>query len=295
MVTILDGGMGGELIARGIAPRGGLWSAQPLLDDPEAVYGLHLDYIRAGAEIVTTNTYSTVPSYLAKAGKSDQFADLAALAASLARRAADRGGARVAGSMPPLGESYRPDLVPPDDEARPVYRALALALAPDVDFFLCETMSSVREAYNAVLEAARVAEESKGQPVLVSFTLADEPGSGLRSGESLEQACEALAELPVAGVLVNCCPPEAIEAGLAQLGRLVDLPIGGYANRMELVPEGWTLDNEITIRYRDDLSAALFAEWARRCVALGATYIGGCCGIGPEHIHVLAQTLERRD
>lgn len=292
MLKILDGGMGAELVARGVTQRGGLWSAAALLDAPEAVYQLHVDYLRAGADILTTNTYSTVPSYLAKAGISDQFDELAALAASLARRAAERAGAKVAGSLPPLQESYRPDLVLSAEVARPIYRALAMALEPDVDLFLCETMSSVQEARNAAIEAIDVAARGGRQPVYVSFTLADAPGSGLRSGESLDAAVAGLADLPIAGVLVNCSPPESLEQGLATLRAASDGHVGCYANRMVEVPEGWTLDNDLMIQYRDDLSSALLAQWARRCVERGAEIVGGCCGVGPRDIEVIATTLK---
>ncbi|MEM9407442.1 MAG: homocysteine S-methyltransferase family protein, partial [Acidobacteriota bacterium] len=221
----------------------------------------------------------------------DQFDELAALAASLARRAADRAGAAVAGSLPPLNESYRPDLVPSSDVARPIYRALAMALEPDVDLFLCETMSSVQEARNAAIEAVEVSLRGRRQPVYVSFTLGDAAGSGLRSGESIESAIGGLADLPIAGVLLNCSPPESLEAGLEELRSLSDVRVGCYANRMAEVPDGWTLDNDLIIDYREDLSSALLAQWARRCVERGAEIIGGCCGVSPRDIAVVVETL----
>ena len=110
MVTILDGGMGGELIRREVTPRNELWSAQALLDVPETVLAVHKDYIASGASIIITNSYSTIPSYLGKMGMADRFEELTILAAKLARQAADEAdnGVLVAGSMPPLDESYRP-------------------------------------------------------------------------------------------------------------------------------------------------------------------------------------------
>ena len=106
MTVILDGGMGSELIRRGAGDARGLWSARALLEAPESVVGVHRDYMAVGAEIIITNTYSTIPSYLL---------ELTELAGSLARSAVEGapGEARVAGSLPPLSESYRPDLVHP--------------------------------------------------------------------------------------------------------------------------------------------------------------------------------------
>ena len=280
MVTILDGGMGGELIRREQAPRGELWSAQALLDAPEAVLTLHRDYIAAGADIIITNTYATIPSYLEKLGLEARYAELAGLAARLARQAADEADREVlvAGSLPPLGESYRPDLSPPDAEARPVYRTLAEALDPFVDLHICETMSCIRESVNAVTGAREATGPDK--PVWVSWTLMERPGGGLRSGEPVAAAVEALAGLQVDGYLFNCTSPEAITAGLAELGTLTDRPIGAYPNRMS-VPEGWTLDNEVATAPRTDLDIAAFLDYAKRWIEQGADIIGGCCGMIP--------------
>ena len=134
MVIVLDGGMGSELARRGDSAANELWSAQALLDAPEAVSSVHDEYIAAGAEIIITNTYSTIPSYLGKSGLADRYLNLAELAGKLARDCADRAATdnrnvRVAGSLPPLDESYRADLVPADSVARPIYRALAKTLA----------------------------------------------------------------------------------------------------------------------------------------------------------------------
>ncbi|MCS5566916.1 MAG: homocysteine S-methyltransferase family protein [Pseudomonadales bacterium] len=292
MITILDGGMGAELIRRGAAASGGLWSAQALLDAPEAVVETHRDFIRAGARLIITNSYSSIPSYLAKGGIEDRYEELTALAGQLARRAAGemKENVRVAGSLPPLSESYRPDLVPDDQQARSIYEAMAVALEPYVDIFVCETMSSIRESINAC-EAAKKAALSRKIPVYVSWTLSEKPGTGLRSGETLRMAFEELATLGIDGFLCNCTAPEAIEAALKELRGWTDKPIGGYPNRVSEVPEGWTLDNELETRRRVDLTPSVFVEFAKRCVENGATMFGGCCGVGPEYIAALAEAF----
>ena len=246
MITILDGGMGAELIRRGAATSGGLWSAQALLDNPEAVVETHHDFIRAGARLIITNSYSSIPSYLAKEGLEDRYEELTALAGQLARRAADESkeNVRVAGSLPPLSESYRPDLVPDHDVARSIYDAMALVLEPYVDLFICETMSSIGESMNAC-EAAKKAALARSLPVYVSWTLNEKPGAGLRSGETLNAAYEELSAVGVDGFLCNCTAPEAIEAAVKELSDWTDKPIGGYPNRVSEVPPGWTLDNAL--------------------------------------------------
>ena len=290
MLTILDGGMGVELIRRGVAQDTGLWSAQPLIENPAAVRQAHLDYIAAGAHIITTNSYSTVPSYLAKANLESRYVELTRLAGELARRAADESGAdvRVAGGLPPLSESYRADLVPPDDEARPIYANLAAALAPNVDLFLCETMASAREARNAA-SAAVAAGAPRGLPVYVAWSLDDRPGHGLRSGESIAQALAALEDLDIQAYLFNCTSPDAIHAGMETLAKLTDKPFGGYPNRFN-IPAGWTLDNDVPAEPRD-MSCAHFVDEARRAMALGASLYGGCCHVGTEYIAALATAL----
>ena len=95
MVTILDGGMGGELIRREVTPRNELWSAQALLDAPDTVLAVHKDYIAAGAERIITNSYSTIPSYLGKMGLEDRFEELTGLAKSLAAALRKIAGAAI--------------------------------------------------------------------------------------------------------------------------------------------------------------------------------------------------------
>ena len=288
----MDGGMGRELIRRGAATRTGLWSAQALLDAPPVVVEVHRAFIAAGAQMITTNSYSCVPSYLGKMGCSDRFAELAALSGSLARQAAGASDREVivAGGLPPLSESYRPDLAVPDQEARPIYADLAQALEPYVDLYLCETMSCIRESRNAAI-AARSAAVTRRLPVYVSWTLDERPPARLRSGESVEDAFDALRDLDPDAFLFNCTHPDAVESGIEILSSLTAKPTGGYPNRFD-VPESFTLDGPVAVRDRADFGAKQFVESAQRFIALGGTLVGGCCGVGTEEIAALADWLE---
>jgi S-methylmethionine-dependent homocysteine/selenocysteine methylase len=292
MVTILDGGMGVELIRRSEHGRTPLWSAQALVDDPDLVIRTHRDYIDAGAGMLITNSYSTVPSYLETAGLESSYVEYTRLAGQLARQAVSESkrDVVVAGSLPPLAESYRPDLVPPDIEARPVYHEMAKALEPHVDLFICETMSSAREGRNAAVEAKTVAAR-RSLPVYISWTLHEEPNTGLRSDETIETAYEAVADLDLDGFLFNCTDPDAIETGLRQLRPLTDKTIGGYPNRYR-VPDGWVLGEEMGER-DVPLTTRLFVEAAKRAIELGATIYGGCCTVGPDDIAALAAAVNR--
>lgn len=290
MVMILDGGMGREIQKRRPQAARGLWSASVLVDEPDLVVEIHREYIDAGAMVITTNNYSTVPSYLGKQGLEDRYRELTGFAASLARRAVRESGrdVGVAGSLPPLEESYRADLVPAPADARPIYRGVVESLREDVDFYLCETMSSAAEARTA---AGAALEHGRGKPVYVSWTLNETPGCGLRSGETVAAAVAALAGLAVAGYLFNCTHPEAIEAGLRQLKPLTAKPIGCYPNRLNKVPQGWTLDNEITTGLRGDLPGHIYVAAMLRSIKAGAGMVGGCCGIGPSDIRALSERL----
>lgn len=288
MITVLDGGMGVELLRRSKGGRTPLWSAQALVDAPDVVVQTHLDYIAAGARMIITNSYSTIPSYLETAGMESRYRELTELAGNLARRAVTESGieVQVAGSLPPLSESYRPDLVPPDSEARPIYAAIASALEPHVDLFLCETMSSAREGRNAAVEAKQAA-AARHLPVYISWTLHEHPGQGLRSGESIVEAFAAVEDLDLDGFLFNCTSPETIEAGLANLATLTEKTIGGYPNRYH-VPDGWTLGQEMT-GDEGAFSTRRFVEGAMRAFAMGATIYGGCCTVGPDDIAALSK------
>ena len=277
--------MGNELLARRSDLVSGLWSAQYLIDAPQLVKEIHLEYINAGADLITTNTYSTIPSYLSKKNVENRMPELVGLAGKLAREAADDSEKEiiVAGSLPPLEESYRPDLVIDAEEAIPIYEVLIKELTPFVDIFICETMSSIKEMQH-VMEALNNLDNKK--PVWISWTLKEDKKNRLRSGESIEEAFNASATVKPEAYLFNCTDPYAISEGIKVLKQLTQKPIGGYPNVFN-VPDGWTLDNDIQVSVRD-LSIEKFLEFAEEWRKLGASIIGGCCGIGPRFIKAIA-------
>jgi len=277
--------MGNELLTRRSDLVSGLWSAQYLIDAPELVKEVHLEYINSGADLIITNTYSTIPSYLSKKNAEDKMPELIRLAGKLAREAVkdSKKKVMVAGSLPPLEESYRPDLVIEAAEAVPIYETLIKELTPYVDIFICETMSSIEEMQHA-MQALKNLDNEK--PVWISWSLKEDKKNQLRSGETIEDALNASAEIKPEAYLFNCTDPYAITEGIKELKKLTQKPIGGYPNVFN-VPEGWTLDNDVQVSVRD-LSIAKFLEFAIEWRNLGATIIGGCCGIGPKFIKAAA-------
>ncbi len=290
-MIFLDGALGSILLDRANKSSSGLWSAQFLLDDPEAIKELYEEYIGVGSDLITTNTYSTIPSYLNKEKISAKMPELIDIAGKLAKEVADRHEhVRVAGSLPPLEESYRPDLVLTEGEALPIYKSLIEGLLPYVDIFLCETISSVQETQN-VLKALDL--YNKEIPIWLSWTLKEDKKDLLRSGESIEEAFKFAEKYNPEAYLFNCTDPNAISSGLEVLQRLTDKPIGGYPNVFS-VPDGWTLDNDVET-LKNDLTKESFSSFCQVWQEKGASIFGGCCGIGPELMAEMIATLKQQN
>jgi len=295
-IVLLDGAMGQELVHRANKPATPLWATQALLDAPDLVEGLHLDYLRAGARALTANTYSCTPERLDRVDISARFDELQSLALTLLQqareKAVDANGVPIdpaditlAGCLPPLFGSYRPDRSPDAETSHRTYSRLVEAQSNVVDIFLAETVSSVADA-KIVAEAALTA----GKPVWVSLSVEDDLSGNLRSGEPLSAAIELLHKLEVDAVLLNCSQPESIDAAWSILQQS-DLPFGAYANgftSIAALEPGATVD---ALSARVDLDPAAYAAVALKWVERGAKIIGGCCEIGPAHITELANGL----
>jgi S-methylmethionine-dependent homocysteine/selenocysteine methylase len=298
--TLLDGGTGRELLRMGAPFRQPEWSALALIEAPEFVTRVHQGYIDAGADIITTNSYAVVPFHIGEARFREHGFALAALSGKLARLAADAAlrVVRVAGSLPPVCGSYRPELFDAA-VARPVWQELLRALDPSVDLWLAETVSSEAEM---VLVSELLAGSAK--PWWVSFTLADElsrsAGPRLRSGEAVGAAVANAVQRGAQAVLFNCCQPEVIGAAVVAARRSLDtLPtgatvatvrLGAYANAFPAQgPDAHANDglNEL----RADLGPREYLTWVRTWLKDGADTVGGCCGVGPEHIALLRESI----
>jgi len=285
-VIILDGSMGNELLKRTNKPSSGLWSAQFLIDSPNLVKEVHQAYVDVGAQVITTNTYSTIPSYLQKENKTHLMHDLITKAGEIAREVADENAQEiiVAGSLPPLDESYRPDLVPDEADSIPIYEELIDGLNPFVDIFLCETVSSIPETSNILKAVSNAAEKDK--KIWLSWTLLEDKSTRLRSKETIEEAFVLAESFNIDAYLFNCTDPIAITEGIKKLSDLTDKPFGCYPNIFG-VPFDWTLDNSIQLEPRN-LSIEQFVEYKNLWKDLGASIIGGCCGLGPDYIKAIA-------
>ncbi|KTS76645.1 homocysteine methyltransferase [Pseudomonas oryzihabitans] len=293
-LVLLDGGMGRELQRRGAPFRQPEWSALALSEAPEQVEAVHRAYIEAGAQVITSNSYAVVPFHIGEQRFAAEGEALAARAGQLARQAVTASGqpVRVAGSLPPLFGSYRPDLFEParvDEVLQPLIRGLA----PHVDLWLAETQSSLAE-----VRAIAAGLPDDGKPLWLSFTLKDEDVDAvprLRSGEPVAEAAQLAVELGAGALLFNCSQPEVMAAALDSARETfaaagVEIPFGAYANAFPPQPEEATANDGLD-PLRPDLDPPGYLSFAQDWQARGATLIGGCCGIGPEHIAVLDQRL----
>jgi S-methylmethionine-dependent homocysteine/selenocysteine methylase len=273
--VILDGAMGTELDRRGVDIGLPLWSANALLAAPEVVLAVHRDYCAAGADIITTNTFRTTRRAFRNAGLPDRSAELTAMAVDCAREARNGFAGRpilVAGSMAPLEDCYRPDLVPPDADLEREHAVHARRLADaGVDLLLIETMISVREAAAACRAAA-----ATGLETIVSFTCRTD--GCLYGGEPLEEAVAAVVPNGPAALSLNCISPHILGPVLRHLRELTRLPLAAYANVG--TPEGEHTGRTLIVDVSPDAYTDFAAEWTHG----GCAIIGGCCGTTPEHI-----------
>lgn len=274
---LLDGATGTELNRRGIDTGLPLWSANALTTDDglNVLRQVHLDYVNAGADILTTNTFRT--NRRALAGKGFSARELTLRAVATARAAIVEFGkpAIVAGSLSSLEDCYRPDLVPPEDECRAEHSERIHHLVEGgIDLLLIETMNSIREA----VIAAKIA-TATGLPTWVTF-VCDSKGRIL-SGESLTHAADMLMPLGVKALGVNCMPAHTLAQPLTELRAICgeDFPLMAYGNI------GFADDDQGWVN-TDSTAPEGYLQYAR---TWPAQIIGGCCGSTPEHIRKLKQ------
>jgi S-methylmethionine-dependent homocysteine/selenocysteine methylase len=291
---LLDGPTGTELIRRGYAAHPLLWTAEAALAQPELLSRIHRDYVDAGADILTANTFRTSAYAAQRAGRSAEQAERWTRAAVAVCQDALSGALDerwVAGSMAPLEDCYHPERVPDDAVLVRAHRQTAAWLrAAGCPLILVETMGTEREAVAAV-GAAR---DAAAPAILASF-LPDDSGARLLGGEPLLPAARAVLAAGAHAVLINCVHAEVVERALIHLQplRAADqgLLLGAYANgsRMRQV------DGEPVWEEDQRPVGTQAAEYAQRALGwateLGARILGSCCGTGPEHIRCLHAAL----
>ena len=277
------------------------WSALALWEAPELVAEAHRRFIDAGADVIITNTYALVPYHIGDERYTDQGQALMALAGQIARHVADEADrpVLVAGSVPPLFGSYRPENFDPAT-APAMYRAFVESQAPYVDLWITETLGSVTE-----FDVSRAAVVHDDRQLWAAFCLQKDLVDGrarLYSDESVADAARAAAagvESGVAALVFNCAPPEVMGPAIAEARETLGpdfggLRVGAYPNAFpDHVTDGYAANDTILGR-RPDLTGQRLADLVEDWIALGATIAGGCCGMHPEHIAAVADRVRRR-
>jgi S-methylmethionine-dependent homocysteine/selenocysteine methylase len=279
---LLDSAMGTELEKRGAKSQLPLWSAWALIESPTLVLAIHREDVEAGADILTANTFRTHRRTLQKAGKARRTEELTKQAVTLARRAAGEASRPilVAGSLSPLEDCYRPDLVPEDGELWQEHGQQAqLLAAAGADLILAETHNTVRELAAAV----RAARET-GLPVIASVVT---DGQGrLLSGEPIAEAAGAVETLRPDVLSINCVPARRVLSDLRVLAEAAPAaPLAAYGNLGPPSGPGGTV-------FTGEIPPQEYADLAKEWLAIGARIVGSCCGTSSAHTRAVRAMID---
>ena len=290
---VLDGGMGQELLARGVEANGTLWSANALLYEKyhQLLLDTHLDFINSGAEIIVTTTFTTRRMRLRDNGIEDKFEYLNTKAGEIAKKAKDLNPhVLVAGGLPPQYLTYEAD-TRSNDEIKENFYDQAKLLNPFIDFFYFDVLSSVRE-FKLAIEAI----EGFNKPYLIGAHVSE--GVKLPSGENISEIITAINHKNLLGIILSCVSPENYEKNLNEIKSL-DVPFGfklngfittkptsGYTNTFNKSKTG--NPNEF-LGHREDLAPEKMALFVKKFKEAGATILGGCCETRPAHIREMAK------
>jgi len=290
---ILDGGMGQELLARGVEANGTLWSANALLQEKyhQLLLDIHLDFINSGAEIIVTTTFTTRRMRLRDNGVEDKFEYLNTKAGEIAKKAKDLNPhILVAGGLPPQYLTYEAD-TRSDDEIKENFYDQAKLLDPFIDFFYFDVLSSVRE-FKLAIEAI----ESFNKPYLIGAHISE--GIKLPSGEDISKIITTIDHKNLLGIILSCVSPENYEKNLDEIkslgipfgfklnGFVTTKPKSGYTTNFNKSKTG--NPNEF-LGHREDLMPEKMALIVKKFKEAGATILGGCCETRPAHIKEMAK------
>jgi len=293
-VKILDGGMGQMLIAKGLKPRGSLWSATALIEKKyhELVVDAHLDFIKSGAEVITTSNFSARRTRMAQNNVEDQFNYANEKAGELAMKAKEisKKNILIAGSLPAQNQTYVAD----KREKKVIekdFHEQATLLKPFVDFFYLDVLSGSKEC-----EIALNVAEKLNLPVLVGLHV--KKNGKLPSSESISEVVQKCKNNNWLGLILACVSPEIINDSIKEMKKL-NLPFGFKANL-------WKIEDPVPVHKfsspgdkigtnpveamgtRDDYTEEKFLKFSKKMMNEGATIFGGCCETKPSHINKIS-------
>jgi len=309
---ILDGGMGQELLNRGLKPKGTLWSAHALIDKEchQMVIDTHLDFINAGAEVIVTTTFTARRNRLIQNDCEKYFEKINIKAVELAQKARDisKKEVLIAGGLPNQKQTYSADLGEDLDLIEKNFYDQAKLLKNGIDFFYLDVMSSGLECKIALKTI-----ESFNLPVLVGIHVRD--NGQLPSGETIKDIVKKYKNKNWLGIIMACISPKAYEVVAKDLQQL-DIPYGFKLNAFKKIPEDYTVSSGDSYEFdsstglslikgnnrgnrinvlgiNTDLNESKFYEYVKKFMKNGATILGGCCEIRPSHIKEIAKLTKK--
>ena len=295
-IRILDGGMGQELLARGLVSKGTLWSASALLDEKnhQLVIDAHLSFINAGAEVIVTNTFTTrrIRMEQNQVGHLFNFANEKACELALKAKEISKKNILIAGGLPAQSDTYQADKREKNIIEKDFYDQATL-INPYIDFFYLDVISSGKE-----IEIALNIIEKLNKPVLVGIHI--KKNGKLPSGETITEVVERYKNNNWLGLIAACVSLEIIELTCNEIKKL-NVPFGFKANLWGVEePFPSSIYNQakfneigknpnILMGKREDVNGKVFYEFAKKIMKEGATILGGCCETNSSHIKEISK------
>ena len=293
---ILDGGMGQELLAKGLVSKGTLWSASGLIEEKnhQLVIDTHLEFINAGADVIVTNSFSTrrVRMQQNKVLNLFNFANQKAGELAVKAKEISKKNVLIAGSLPAQNDTYQLDNREREIIEKDFFDQ-AIIIAPYIDFFYLDVISSGKE-----LELALNVIEKLNKPVLVGLHIKKD--GKLPSKETITEVVKKYKDDNWLGVVTACVSLEIIEKTIHENSKL-DIPFGFKANLWDkeepLSQKNFNIakfneigtNPNIALGVRKDITSKIFYDFSKKIMEKGATILGGCCETGPDHIREISK------
>ena len=283
---ILDGGVGQELLARGVKPVSNLWSTTALLKKEyhNILLDCHLDFINAGAEIILTNTFGSRRRRLEENNLLSEFENLNLTALKIAEQAVKKSGKKIiiAGSLPPQNFTYISDLGDDKKLIEKNFHDQAKILNNGVDLFYLDVMSSLEECEIAIQSIKEF-----NKPFIIGIHF--KKNGLLPSGEMFIDVVKKLNRYNPLAITGSCVSYEDI-ISIKNDFKNLSLPFGFKVNAFKDIPEDWKPDGSnpvIALGKNEDLNLEKFKTISKEFLNFGAKLLGGCCEISPSHISKL--------